>query len=388
MENHQIKNIIFVNAQTQYENLGDVIILKTLLEKLRNYGNLIIDERYIPAWLNQELEIKNAEKASEYNSKFLILVLSFAIKSLFNPHTQIYYFLNPGHYLSRVLRNQQYIKHLITTIKTVVFLTILKILGVRICRLGVSIGPFSKIDQIVEVWLSKIMYCYSVRDTKSEKYAKQLGINKVEIFPDMAWLMKTPKLEQKILESEDDYVIFSFRKATNPHDDPNTYKTKLFPVLDEIVNTVCVNWQKRLVISYQVETDYEFCQEISHRYKDNYNVTFIEQSINSHNIYELYSRAHMVFSNRLHVLMFSMVCNSLPIAVVDGIKHDKITGLYSDAGLNQLIIDISNEVPVRDFLNQMNTNYHAAKEKTALCIKNKQQLGDAIIRRVMMPEAQ
>lgn len=59
--NHQEK-IIFLNAQTQYENLGDLIILKTLLDKLRNYGSLIINElineRQTPEWFSQELDIR------------------------------------------------------------------------------------------------------------------------------------------------------------------------------------------------------------------------------------------------------------------------------------------------------------------------------------------
>ncbi|MCC5669161.1 polysaccharide pyruvyl transferase family protein [Nostoc sp. CHAB 5784] len=383
MENSQRKKIFFFTAQTQYENLGDLMIIKILLDNLRKYGTMIINEQGVPEWFCQELDIKDDEKVSKYGTKFNNLMLVFALKALFSSNNEIYYILTPGHRFSIPLTNIGYLRYLIETIKQMTTLALFKIIGVRICRFGVSIGPFSKLDQLVERWKSKFMYFYSVRDTKSEDYATKLGINKVEIFPDLAWLMKTPYASNKLAKLHDEYVIFSFRNSTNPLGDPDIYKNSLFPVLDKIVSMVGKKWQKKLLISYQVDLDYEFCKDISNRYKDDCNVIFIEEKINTQSMYDLYSRAYMIFSNRLHVLMFAMLCGSIPVAVVDTLKHDKITSIFSDAGLMRIVIDISNEAHISEILNEIDTDINVIRKDIDLCIEHNQNSADAILKQVM-----
>ena len=388
MTNNQTKNIIFFSAQTQYQNLGDLIISKILLDNLRTYGTMVIDDRGVPEWFSQELQIKNDERASKYNMKFKLLASVFALKALFQPNNQIYYILNPGHFYSVPINKKDYIKSLLKTITTVIFLAYFKIIGVRVCRFGASIGPFSKIGQIAEKLQAKFMYFYSVRDTKSKDYANKLGIDKVELFPDMAWLMQAPSPSNTLVKSNDEneYVIFSFRESTHALDDPGVYRESLLLVLDEIVKTMCVKNQKKLLISYQVDFDYEFCRDISNRYKDEFDVTFIEKKIDIQSTYDLYSRAAMIFSNRLHVLMFAMVCGSTPVAVVDGLKHEKIIGIFSDAGLMRLVIDISNGVDGVKVLNEIAADIHLIKKDIALCIEDKQKSGYAMFRNVMTGE--
>lgn len=385
MENSQRKKIFFFTAQTQYENLGDLMIIKILLDNLRKYGTMIINEQGVPEWFCQELDLKDDEKASKYGNKFSILMLVFALKALFYSNNEIYYILTPGHRFSTPIPKTKidYFRYLIETIKQIISLALFKILGVRICRFGVSIGPFSKLDQLVERWKSKFMYLYSVRDTKSEDYANKLGINQVKIFPDLAWLMKTPYASNKLVKLHDEYVIFSFRNSTNSFGDPDIYKNSLFPVLDKIVSMVGKKWQKKLLISYQVDLDYEICKDISNRYKDDCNVIFLEEKINTQSMYDLYSRAYMIFSNRLHVLMFAMLCGSIPVAVVDTLKHDKITSIFSDAGLMRMVIDISNGAQISEILNEIDTDINVIRKDIDLCIDHNQNSADAILKQVM-----
>lgn len=387
MEINQTKRIIFFASQTQYENLGDLTIIKILLNNLRQYGTLVINEQEVPEWFCQELNIKDDEKASRYRIKFFILMLVFAFKALLNQNTQIYYILTPGHRFSSPITNR--FKYFIETTKKLVTLGLLKVFGVRICVFGVSIGPFSKLDQLAEAWKAKLMYFYSVRDTKSEDYAKKIGISKVEIFPDLAWLMKTPYSSNKLLElKQDEYVIFSFRKSTNSFDDSDVYKNSLLTIIDKIVTVVRQKWQKKLLISYQVDFDYEICQEISNRYKDDCNVIYIEKKIDSQSMYDLYSRAYIVFSNRLHVLMFAMLCGSIPVAVIDAVKHDKITSIFSDEGLMRMVIDISDEAHVDEILHKIDADIDDIRKYIASCIERNQKSGDAIYRDVMTGERQ
>lgn len=383
MENSQRKKIFFFTAQTQYENLGDLMIIKILLDNLRKYGTIIINERGVPEWFSQQLDIKDDEKASKYGNKFSILMLIFALKALFYSNNEIYYVLTPGHRFSTPLTKIDYFRYLVETIKQITILALFKIIGVRICRFGVSIGPFSNLDQLAERWKSKFMYFYSVRDTKSEDYANKIGINKVEIFPDLAWLMKTPYASNKLVKLDDEYVIFSFRNSTNPLGDPDIYKNNLFPVLDKIVSMVSKKWQKKLLISYQVHLDYEICKDISNRYKDDCNVIFIEEKINTQSMYDLYSRAYMIFSNRLHVLMFAMLCGSIPVAVVDTLKHDKITSIFSDAGLMRMVIDISDGAHISEILSKIDADINVIRKDIDLCIEHNQNSADEILKQVI-----
>ncbi len=384
MKSHLV-NLIFYKPQTQYGNLGDLIINKTLLMKLREYGSLIVDERGVPDWYFKELKITDDERASQYKLKFNYLILIFALKKLFNFNSgNVYLVMSPGHKYGQIKLNQ-----LISHLQTVVHLLIFRLIGIRICSFGVSIGPFSQGLKMVEQCKSKLMYFYSVRDSLSEDYAHEIGIAKTERFPDLAWLMQKPKFSNLPVNMEGDYVIFSFRDYTygvsqsNSLNEISEYKNKLFIRLDKIVDLVCGELSKKLVITYQVSSDHDFCQVLKDRYKDLYNVAFIERQLDSQSMSALYSRASIVFSNRLHVLIFAMICGSLPIAVVDTANHNKITGIFLDIGLMQLVIDILQEPFEVEILRKISADSPLIKEKIALYYESIQKFSEIVLSRVM-----
>lgn len=376
-----MKNIIFFQAMTQYENLGDLVINKTLLDSLRQYGMLVINVRGVPEWFCQELEIADYERASNHRMGFKITLLVSAFKSLFQPDSKIYFILTPGHHYNISMN----FSRVIYLLKIISYSFLLKIIGVRICRFGASIGPFSKIYQIAEKCMAELMYFYSVRDTKSENYAKTIGISKVELFPDLAWSMKLHDAKSNFLENLliKEYVIFSFREYPHALEHPGIYKDRLYLILDEIVKIVCRNSQKKIIISYQVSRDYEFCRQISNRYKNEYNVIFIEKQIDVQSIYEFYSQSSIIFSNRLHALIFGMVCGSTPIAIVDGLKHDKITGIFSEMKLMDLVVDISQENHRIEQLNKTIDNASQRKIDIALYIGQYKKSSEKIFKHVM-----
>ncbi|WYL97343.1 MAG: polysaccharide pyruvyl transferase family protein [Gloeotrichia echinulata IR180] len=385
MKNNQTKNIIFFRINTQYENLGDLIINKTLLENLRKYGNLVINIKGVPEWFSQELHIKDDYKVCKYKIEFSILLLLFAFKYLFQANSKVYFVLTPGHHSDDTSNTPR----LLHEFRLIANFLLLKIMGVRICRFGASIGPFSKVGQIREKWQSKLMYFYSVRDTKAKDYANQIEINKVELFPDLAWNMQVPYESNTLLKLDDqEYVIFSFREYYKDFDITNLYRNMLLTTLDEIVKTVCSKWQKKLVISYQVEFDYDLCRDISNKYKDECELIFIDKKIDSQSWYNLYSRSYMIFSNRLHVLIFAMVCGSIPVAVVDSLTHDKITGVFSDAGLMRLLINISNRNNGVEVLNEISADSNRIKKDIALYIEHQKQTIDTIFSHVMNGQSQ
>ena len=374
--NNYSNNVIFCNARTQYENLGDLVINRTLLRNLRNYGRLIVDTREVPDWFCEELELSVDERFNNDRLGFYILVLLFGLRALVQLDSQVYVLRTPGGHSGPM-------KSWIGAVKGLAWLFIFRIIGVRVCWFGASIESFSRMKEMFEKWKSHFMYFYSVRDSISENYGRKIGIKRLTRFPDLAWLMETPPASDEPMKVDGDYVIFSFREFTHKLAEMVEYENDLYAVLDAIVKLVCGEYSKKLVISYQVTRDYEFCKGIRDRYKDDCDVIFIESQIDSQCMYDLYSRAFMVFSNRLHVLLFAMVCGSLPVAVIDLAEHNKITGIFSDAQLMRLVIDIRNSSDEVEVLRGLAADAHLIKEEIALYRKRQQSFAEELLRLVM-----
>jgi polysaccharide pyruvyl transferase WcaK-like protein len=374
------KNVVFYTVHTQYVNLGDLVINKTLLRELRRHGRLIVNDQKAPDWFFKELEIAPEERASQYNVKFDHLILLFAFIRLFQRNKKTYLVLGPGH-----IYNEQKKLKLKPVLRSVLDLCLFRAVGIRVCRFGVSIGPFLPLAQVAERWRAKLMYFYSVRDSISEDYAHKLGIKKVEKFPDLAWLMEVKNLTntQNQTRLENDYVIFSFREASHKLDNPTVYKENLYPVLDTIANLMCGKLAKQLVVSYQVEFDYKVCKEIRDRYREQHEVIFLEDKIDEQSMQNLYSHASLVFSNRLHVLIFAMTHGAIPIAVIDTEKHSKVAGIFSDAGLMNLVVDIQDTQFNVEALLEIIADTDRVKEKIKLLLNRNKSSAHTILNRVI-----
>ncbi|MBS9393199.1 MAG: polysaccharide pyruvyl transferase family protein [Dolichospermum sp. LBC05a] len=359
-----MKNVIFYSAKTQYQNLGDMIINREMLLQLRPYGKLIVDDKGVPEWFCKDLEINSDERSSNHGISFENLIIWYAFKAFFQKKYKIYFVIKPGHF---------YGEFKFINLFKLFYFAIIKILGVRICRFGASIGPFTKTMDFLEKLKSKFMYFYSVRDSISKEYADQIHIEKVELFPDLAWLIKTPNGKSESSESvkiDGKYVIFSFRNSTMTNnlqtsiEHKNHFKNHFFKTLDQIVDLVCQTLSYNLVISYQVDSDIHLCQDIMERYKNSCNVILIEERINNLQCaYDLYSGADIVFSNRLHVLMLAMLSGALPVGVLDVGKHSKITGIFNDAKLTKLLIDVYSQNYVADNIHYIIDNKYKIKKE-------------------------
>lgn len=376
------KQLIFFPLQTQYTNLGDQLINKVLLDKLQNYGDLIVDDRGVPEWYIEKLGLLPHQRSSHYGKKLNYLIIENSLKNKFSHQfKQIYFIYHPGHrYGDRTwLETFSWFRAMLISN------SLFYLLGVRMCSFGISIGPFSTPLQILEKLKSRFMYFYSVRDSISEVYAKSIGIQKVQRFPDIAWLMKIKPAEQikNLISIEGQYIIFSFRSATNAYTNSNVYANKLCAILDQIFNLFCLTLNQKLVISYQVEMDYDFCQFLENRYKDRGKVICLKEKLETDTIYDLYHNASMVFSNRLHVLLFSIVSHTLPIAVVDVKKHDKVVGIFQDANLHELIIDIEQDNFQISHLQSLVNQSESIKEKVNLCYQQTQVIAENLLGSVM-----
>lgn len=387
-------NLIFCRVRLHRENLGDVLITGLLLEKLRKYGRLIVSSQKPHNFQYDSSKLLEDESIESYDRSFNYLLLLAGWKALFSGNKlNVYLFESPGHrFGDRTLFQAK--NHILEALHSAIF----KIIGIKICSLGTSIGPFSKTLETLESLRAQMMYCYSVRDSRSQNYAHRLGISKVAYFPDMAWFLEAspgrvnvsletpeqnePKLQ--ILKNQDkEYVILSFRETTHRLSNSSDYEDRLFQVLDRIVS-IARDSDKKLMLTYQVAADRQFCQVIYDRYYEKFDIEILENQINSRSMYEIYSRASFVFTNRLHVFMFSMGCGTLPIAVIDEENHDKITGILKDANLQDLIIDIQKgAIEAESSLHQIIDRSDLIQQNIVEAYEKNRNYGNTLLQKLM-----
>jgi len=373
-------NLIFCQVHTEYGNLGDVVITTTLLRLLRCYGDVVVNDVGIPEWFAQQLRIAENERASRSTLPFSLLVLAQSILYLLGTGRRVYFVTAPGHFFGTGARC------CLTRLAAAAYFGAARILGVRTCNFGYSIGPFSKMVAVAERARAAFMYFYSVRDTMSERYARQIGIKRAKIFPDLAWLMESRPAAQKAATADGSYVVFSFRDCVHPLSKSDTYKEALLRVLDRIVAFRCEKGVDRLVVSYQVGYDYPFCREIAQRYSRSHDVVFLERKIDTRTMTDVYSRASLIFSNRLHVLLFGIICGSVPVAVTDASEHHKIAGLLADIGMSRLFIDTRRSDRCIEILRGIAMDSERIKEQLLSIRHRTVEYAEAVLRRVMRGE--
>ncbi|MEO1390550.1 MAG: polysaccharide pyruvyl transferase family protein [Cyanobacteria bacterium J06634_6] len=366
-------NIIFYDAETQFENLGDLLINRILLRKLRNFGSLCINLAAVPSWYQEKIEALPSESLDEGNGKFENRVFWIGMRSLFNPNLNVYLVQIPGHYSGGVRGR---------ALKKILYFLLLKLVGVRICRLGTSIGAFSKDRARLEKWQSRFMHYYSVRDSLSQQYAQEIGIRKPRFFPDLAWLVTPCSMEALSSIEKREYVILSFREVNFGSETSLDYQNCFWATLDNVIDQVANELSMKIVVSYQVKRDYTFSKKIFDRYADTYNIHFMESKIDDDSMNSIYSASYMTFSNRLHVLMMSMAYGSLPVGVINPDEHSKILGIFHDSKLEHLILNMYESEQVAQRMNDILASTHTLRQSIVELYSSNQKISKRLLAEV------
>lgn len=164
------KKEIYILLTGMTINLGDRIIMKSLIDNLRQKGKVFVicnSEKML-------LDVYNIKKKEIFlRKKKIELLIEFIKKRVIN--TPVYYFLPPGHYY-KLWRSP-------SSFKIYIFWSILRLLGVKICRIGVSVFPLNKRTAFYESLLCKLSHYYSVREKSSIEELAHYGITKVTCIP-------------------------------------------------------------------------------------------------------------------------------------------------------------------------------------------------------------
>ena len=94
--------IFYKEGQTTYENLGDLLIARTLLANLREYGRIVVDDLGVPVWYRKEIGPRTTSAAAI--QPFLSLLSYFPQNASLSQRSTVYLVLPSTHSHSRSLQ--------------------------------------------------------------------------------------------------------------------------------------------------------------------------------------------------------------------------------------------------------------------------------------------
>lgn len=328
-------NYIFYQTKTNFSNTGDSFINKSLISELRNYGTIVANcSSDIPHSFIASLGIRDDEKIicdSEFS--FVKNVLKYAFKSLFK-HDKVFIFSGLGDSFGGgfkpILRN---------FLSFPIFL-VYRIFGVKIIRIGRSIGPMTRMMYFSEKVRSIFINYYYVRDSISLKKCHDIGIKKAKLCPDMSWLYN--EHSSRNINFDNKNILVNVRNAILDSS-TNEYKELLTNSILKVIDCLHnLDNDYNFIFCYQVDEDKEYVNYLYNIVKKKYSCSYLSKKITMDNIEDVYSNSIINISNRMHSLLLGYKFGTLPLAIIDKKNHIKITGTLVDNDLEDILFDINN----------------------------------------------
>ncbi len=283
---------IFFQCATQYDNLGDLVINKLLIDELCIHGTVYVDVYNVPDKFKKHLLLnKNAVDiycnygiSSKRGLKSAFKAALFCYK-----HKVKLYCGSPGpHSLTNEIPS-------ISKLRLRLHALLFWMAGVRVVSIGSCCSSL--------IYSGKILYNYGVkhyflRSFESVHYANECGYV-ATYMPDLCYLLKVPKKEKQRV------AVFDIRLVAGKDEDTKKW---------------CKDLSKQLLeqgydvqLYYQVERDLQPMKDLL-AYIDNPLVTLHNKLIWYDDL-PFYSDKMFVVSNRLHSLLIGAAFGACPICL-------------------------------------------------------------------------
>ena len=329
------KNIIFFSGETQFENTGDVLINKVLIDLIRENGDIIVDDKKMTEAYIKGLTLEKKERAPK--SGFDLYLYKKALQALFSfGRTKVYFIVGPPGHLMGSSKFGRAAKTFLASFK----LLPLRLFGVKLIRIGFSIGPIGKAFGRIESFRARFINYYGVRDDISLALCRKIGISKATFFPDLAWFYK-PEFQR--VNADEKRIIITFRNTTHiSGGGANPYLAKLKEHLARLCQFLTPNY--RIEIVYQVAMDRTFCEELYNELRSQIQqISFHATQVTLENAEDIFSGAAAIITNRLHAALLAYKYGALPIILTAKASHHKIIGIFQHAGIEDMIIDLDED---------------------------------------------
>lgn len=325
------KPIIFYKTTADFNNTGEVLIYRTLLENLREYGHVIVDDSsHIQPLFLKRIGIRDDERRSRYTDlSFTKFIIASSFKNIFARH-RMYFATGVGDHA--VIGFKGAIKNFISFL----FILLIRLCGVKTLRIGMSIRFEGTLAKLSERLLAVAIPNYFVRDSISADNCHKAGVN-VRIAPDLSWGYRVSGIKHSNKDSN--LIILSFRDyVTRQAIEP--YRTELYNCIGSLLKHIFKDKTKKVLLTYQCDHDKYVQEEILRKFGHLGNISIAHELITLENANEYYGKASIVLSNRLHVLLLGYKYGALTIGLTDLKAHVKIRGIFEDAHLGSHLIDI------------------------------------------------
>ncbi len=331
---------IFYQTKTKYTNTGDALINHALINILRQYGSLRANcSSEIPEEFLSRLGIRAEEKVIS-NSEFAFVksVVSCAIKAR-KQGDQVYVFSGPGDMYGGGLRL------VVRNFASGLLFPVFRLFGVKIVRIGRSVGPISKLMALSERLRCTFLSHYYVRDTLSLERCRDMGIKKVEFSPDLSWIYDADHPKRV---NHTNTVMVNLRNSIfdDVHEEFIEATLRRCEELLEQLNSA-LSGRMKVCVAYQIAEDQEFSRIVFDRLKTVYETEYIDHQMRLDELETCYGCVDFHISNRMHSLLAGYKYGSMPLALIDTQKHVKIAATFADCDLREFMFDIYEPVDSR-----------------------------------------
>ncbi|WP_158856669.1 hypothetical protein [Lunatibacter salilacus] len=320
-----MNKILYIVA-TQYDNMGDLLINKCLIDALAEYGEVYLDTKAVPDHFKNIL-LEN-ENVIELNT---LTNVSTKGKGLFlipflNKFKFTHVFKSPGPFGGAIT--------LLDKIRYLSFLYLFKILsnkGSKIFLLGNDLIIRSDFDIYFFKKLSSVVNPFYVRSFHNVRLFQNHNIE-VKYVPDLCFLVNSNLNFSTFINSKK--VAISFRDMNDSVLDVNIFNSV------SIFISYYLSQGYSIVIFYQVQRDYDYNNMLFSKFNHSKNIIF-KDSVLKWEDRSFYSDIEVVLSNRLHVLLLAQCYNTIPIGIIDSnIKTEKILNIFESINQSHFIFNL------------------------------------------------
>ena len=309
-----------LSEATQHGNLGDVALNVVLLEALCARGPVITLKSQAPL---PRLYLRSLERSGVARLSGPAFVAE-ALRRRLRGETLVIC-LNPGGQRGRYLPA--------LTVR-IAILALARLLGIRLVRLGVSLGPFSRWRRLQERCLAALLDVQAVRDTRSLAMIGDRANGSARTIPDLTLLCKdvlAPPSDGR----ERRRIALSLRPGHCA--DPARHHAMLRRV-GEMVSRICRDCRLELVVVAQVTSDIPTLQELATHYGAEFVVIDADDPCLEDRLAVAYGSTALIITNRLHAGLFAALNGAVPLFLVEPEHDTKIVAMIEDAGLVDLLV--------------------------------------------------
>lgn len=348
------KSIFYYSASTQFSNAGDALINRELLSLLRLFGEMRIARAGAPDAFLEEIGARPGEVRHEKRSALMLEMIKRAIQG--KASEQSYLVLTPGDPPGNISVGD--------LVRALLF-PFLRLLGVRIVKIGASVSRMQSSRLRLEAFLSKFMYYYGLRDQGSIERARSFSFRNTEYCPDLAFNLVPVQAGESASA-----LGISLRNDNLTEEEWHELRARCKSLVTSLATGT--GDDPKVAFVAQVERDAAGMRDLQREWS--FPGSDFIQSHSLRDLQDRYRELGIVISNRLHVILLAAASGSTPICLPTGTKNSKITQLLHSVGLAKLVVVSPSEMgDIAELRAAIQPAFEAQRRLLHSCLSSKLQ---------------